>query len=293
MSGCTSVKEPSESPTTTTGRRCRSSRCGKIASNFAARIRRVSSMTTRPHQRTKSSEATSYLSAGPYACPDVTRKRTSPRRATRRCATRPTSPGSPPACPFTRPTGRSPTSTQSALPPPTAPSHCSTTVVWPSGRQAGRIRRRRPTDPAPPTWLKAGPPDGRSTAGEDVGEVEADRPLELVIRTRAGLAVGTPADKLRGVPEPVALHVVVSHLDDALRPQRGKGQVLLGVPPAAFVLARRALAFHVGGPVPRMPVKRGDEWLELDEQLLAPRHRKRADHADRGEHTAAVEQPEQ
>src|SRR6266508_4468778 len=41
---------------------------------------------------------------------------------------------------------------------------------------------------------------------QDVGEVELDRLLELLVRARLGVAVGAPADELGGVPEPDALH---------------------------------------------------------------------------------------
>src|SRR5204863_2028795 len=45
--------------------RCRSSRCGKIASNVAASIAPMSTMPPIPHQRATLWEATGYLSAIP------------------------------------------------------------------------------------------------------------------------------------------------------------------------------------------------------------------------------------
>src|SRR6266566_5422503 len=70
-------------------------------------------------------------------------------------------------------------------------------------------------------------------ARQDLGEVEADRLLQLGVGARARLAVRTPADELRRVPEPRALHVVVAHLDHPLRAQRDERKVLVGVPPAS------------------------------------------------------------
>src|SRR5260370_29925562 len=47
-------------------RRCRSSRCGKITSNFAASISSVTSITPIAHQRAGFQEATAYFPASPY-----------------------------------------------------------------------------------------------------------------------------------------------------------------------------------------------------------------------------------
>ena len=46
-------------------------------------------------------------------------------------------------------------------------------------------------------------------------------------------------------------------------------------------------------PVPRVALERRDQRLQLVEQLLAPRHRERADHADRGQRAVVVVQAEQ
>src|SRR5580692_3955034 len=82
------------------------------------------------------------------------------------------------------------------------------------------------------------------TAPQDVGEVEADRLLQLGVGARARLAVGPPADELRGVPEPRALHVVVADLHHALRAQRDERQVLGRVPPAGHGRPRRRSEEH-------------------------------------------------
>src|SRR6476646_10624995 len=81
--------------------------------------------------------------------------------------------------------------------------------------------RLAPRGPAPRRW-----------AAQDLGEVEADRLLQLGVGARARLAVRPPPDELRGVPESQALHVVVADLDHALRAQRDERQVLVRVPPA-------------------------------------------------------------
>ena len=87
----------------------------------------------------------------------------------------------------------------------------------------------------------------------DLGQVEAYGALELLVGAGLRLAVRTPPAELRGVPEPGALHVVVGHLDDQLRPQRHPGQVLLGVPAAdgARQPARR-LRVGLGPRAPRV-----------------------------------------
>lgn len=51
----------------------------------------------------------------------------------------------------------------------------------------------------------------------DVAEFERDGLLELLVGARAGLAVRPPPHEVGQVPEPVAFHVLVLDLDDALR----------------------------------------------------------------------------
>src|SRR5438876_6218565 len=89
-------------------------------------------------------------------------------------------------------------------------------------------------------------------ASQDLGQVEADRLLQLGVGARARLAVRAPADELRGVPEPRALHVVVADLDHAFRPQRDEREVLAGIPPAEHGRPRRPLGGLLLGPVPRV-----------------------------------------
>src|SRR4030095_4388381 len=86
---------------------------------------------------------------------------------------------------------------------------------------------------------------------EDLSEVEVHRLLELLVRARARLPVRTPAPEPRGVPEAGALHVVVADLNHALRPQRHEREVLAGVPPAGFRLARMADPGRGVRPAPR------------------------------------------
>jgi hypothetical protein len=66
--------------------------------------------------------------------------------------------------------------------------------------------------------------------GEDVGEVVLHRLLQLLVRTGARITVGPPAEELGGVPESIALHVLVTDFDDQIGSQRDEGEVFLGVP---------------------------------------------------------------
>ena len=75
--------------------------------------------------------------------------------------------------------------------------------------------------------------------------------------------------------------MLVADLDHPLGSQRDERQVLADRPAAALGVARRAGALLLLGPRPRVIVEGGDQRLQLDEQLLAPGGRKRADHADR------------
>src|ERR1700730_4604853 len=92
---------------------------------------------------------------------------------------------------------------------------------------------------------------------QDLGQVEADRLLQLLVGTRARLAVRPPPDELGGVPEPRAFHVVVADLEHPLGAQRDEGQVLARVPPAGHGRLRGPLPGGVRTPVPRMPVEPG------------------------------------
>ena len=57
-------------------------------------------------------------------------------------------------------------------------------------------------------------------AGEDLHQLLRCNHFELRIRTFARLFVRAPSAKLRHVAEAAALHVLVGHFDDQLRPQR-------------------------------------------------------------------------
>src|SRR5208282_656709 len=133
----------------------------------------------------------------------------------------------------------------------------------------------------------------RRAAPQDLGEVVADRLLELRVGARARLTVRAPADELGGVPEARPLHVVVADLEHALRPQRDERQVLVRVPPAGHGRPRGTLAGLVLRPVPRVLVEGGDQRLQLAEQLDARVHRERADHADAGQLPVVFVQAEQ
>src|SRR5215472_14333463 len=147
--------------------------------------------------------------------------------------------------------------------------------IRPAARPAGSIAR--------PPW----------PSGKNLGEVEADRLLELGVGARPRLAVRAPADELGGVPEPRPLHMVVADLDHPLGPQRHERQVLLRVPPAGRGRARGAGARLLPGPAPRVVVEGGDQRLKLGEKLLPAFHRERAHHAHAGQPAVLGEQAEQ
>src|SRR5579864_1271799 len=128
---------------------------------------------------------------------------------------------------------------------------------------------------------------------EDLAQIEADRLLQLGVRARARLPVRAPADELGGVPEPRAFHVVVPDLQHPLRAQRDKRQVLVRVPPAGHGGPRGALARLVLPPVPRVFVERGDQRLQLREQLDPPLHGERADHPHAGQLPVVLIEPQQ
>src|SRR5205809_900802 len=84
--------------------------------------------------------------------------------------------------------------------------------------------------------------------GEDARQLVRGRHFQLVVAAVLGALVESPANEVRGVPKARALHVVVTHLADALGPQRLPAQILAGVPPARA--ARHALSFaHRLGPI--------------------------------------------
>jgi hypothetical protein len=133
----------------------------------------------------------------------------------------------------------------------------------------------------------------RTVGAEDLGEIEADRLLELLERARARLAIGPPPDELRRVAEPIPLHVVVPDLDDPLGSERDEREVLLRVPAAALGAPRRPGLRHLLLPVPGVAVERRDPRLQLPEELPTAIHREGPDHPDVGEHPSVVVEPEQ
>src|SRR5687768_617288 len=56
--------------------------------------------------------------------------------------------------------------------------------------------------------------------GEDRSQLVRRNDLQLIVSTIPGLLVSPPAAELCGMPEPVALHMVVRNLNDELRTQR-------------------------------------------------------------------------
>src|SRR6516165_2236000 len=98
---------------------------------------------------------------------------------------------------------------------------------------------------------------------EDLGQVEADRLLELAEPAGLRVPVGPPPDELGRVPEAGAFHVVVADLDHPLGTQRDKRQVLFRVPPAVLGPARVADLGLRPGPVPRMALEARDQRLQL------------------------------
>src|SRR5690606_23426500 len=133
-------------------------------------------------------------------------------------------------------------------------------------------------------------------ARQDVGEVIAHRLLELLVRARGGVAVLAPATELRRVPEPVPLHLVVRHLEDALGSQRRERQVLPRAPArhgARHPLPRRVLP---PGPRVRVRVRRAgldDERRELRDECRPALLGERRGDADELELPRVVVQPEQ
>ena len=109
------------------------------------------------------------------------------------------------------------------------------------------------------------------------------RDLELVVAAILGSLVRPPAQERRGMPEAIALQVVVLHLAHALDAQRLPRQVLARAP--ATLRARhphhRAAHRELGPLAPRMAFERVlAQRRELLDQLLALDHRERRGHAD-------------
>ncbi len=162
-------------------------------------------------------------------------------------------------------------------------------TLYGNGRLASRVDAERVVNPA----RDAERSRLLAQARDDVAEAEGDRLLELFVGARARIAVGAPPAELCGVAKPSPFHVVIADLDHALGPERDEREILARVPPGGLVLAWGALAGFVRGPVPRVVVETGDELLQLGEEPAPFGHRKRADHADRGQLTIVLIEPEQ
>src|SRR5439155_9446108 len=117
---------------------------------------------------------------------------------------------------------------------------------------------------------------GLGAAGEDLVHVEAHRAFELVVGTRRRYPVRPPPDELRGVPEPVPLHVVVGDLADQLRPEQLVRDVLLARPAARR--ARYPGRLVVGGP--RVVGHPFTVRRQLVQQFTPPGRRERRGHPD-------------
>ena len=113
-------------------------------------------------------------------------------------------------------------------------STCSTCRRAPAA--AGTARSRRG-----PGWTTGANVSGSPARGaEDLLELVRSRDLELIVAAVARLLVGAPALEHRGMPEAVALHVVVLHLAHALDAQRLPRQILARAPAALAAWHARA-----------------------------------------------------
>ena len=128
------------------------------------------------------------------------------------------------AIPRPRPTSTEPTcwSTRCAGGPPPGPASAE-----PGARSGGATAR-----PGAARSRAARPGRRAQAVREDPGQLGGRSDLELVVAAVRRRLVGPPAQEDRGVPEPVALEVVVLHLADALDAQRLPRHVLARAPAA-------------------------------------------------------------
>src|SRR5436190_17376231 len=82
------------------------------------------------------------------------------------------------------------------------------------------------------------------------------RNFELVISAIGRLLVRTPPQKVRGVTESRALHVVVRHFADALDAQRLPAEILAAVPAARPARHPLPLTYRLRPIAPRMFIER-------------------------------------
>src|SRR4051794_1067663 len=118
--------------------------------------------------------------------------------------------------------------------------------------------------------------DAGASDTEDFAQLDRDGRVELCVRARLGVAVGAPAREPRGVPEAIALQVLVSDLGDELDAQRLPREVLPRVPPAqrarAPLPARARIGVGLRPLAPRVIVERAVAVRrELFRELLAQR----------------------
>src|SRR5262249_21196545 len=130
---------------------------------------------------------------------------------------------------------------------------------------------------------------------EDLLELVSLRDLELAVATVARAPVGPPAEEHGGVPEPVALQVVILDLAHPLDAQRLPREVLARAPSAlAAGHPRRLAAVHIRPAAPGMVVERAlAEGCQLDGELSPPLHRERGRDPDVVERTRVVVEPKQ
>src|SRR4051812_730308 len=99
-------------------------------------------------------------------------------------------------------------------------------------------------------------------------ELVRRRDLQLIVLAVHRPLVRTPSQEYSGMPEAVALHVVVLHLADTLDPQRLPGQIFAGAPstlPARHT--RGGCGVRLRPVTPRMVLQRAiAERLELFRQ---------------------------
>src|SRR5512145_1431363 len=129
---------------------------------------------------------------------------------------------------------------------------------------------------------------------ENLLELVRRRNLELVVSAFVCRLVGPPPQKRRGVPEPVALQMVVLHLADALDAERLPRQILAGAPAAVATRHTLSASFRLGPFAPWMCLQRvRPQRLQLFDERLACSHRERGSHADVVQPAFVVVQPQE
>src|ERR1700730_13903982 len=129
---------------------------------------------------------------------------------------------------------------------------------------------------------------------EDLLELVRSRDLELVVAAVTRPLVWPPPKKDCRVPEAPSLQVVVFDLADPLDPQRLPRKILAGAPAALASGHPGELAASLRPVSPRM-VRQGSfsQGCELQDELLARRHRECRRHTHVLQRAAFVVEPEQ